>query len=384
MSKTQLTTCRFKGDDPGLYGIQIAERSSAASRTDVRASLLSDAVRITSDLIPELYRVLDAALSRLGVSHVVHGYVYNDPSIQAQCVHIGGTEKSAVMLSSGLVNLMADAEIAFVIGHELGHMLFDHHLYPRANDSSTDGERLNFLALQRAAEISSDRIGLIASGSIDAAFRAILKTGTGLSNVHLRFNLTAFLDQLRSLNELGGSATGIGASHPNLGARMKALLWFEMSDLGRELLGETNAGTPVSVIDERIERLLYNATGPLLDDMRTASFAGAAMWSILYAATVDRRLTKAEQQGIQNLFGKEAVDSAKRLIKEHGSEAVSISFEGAMRDIRFHPEPGRRQFVQDLTRDLGRSGVDAEHARRVLEIVRDRLSVDADSARISE
>ena len=382
MSKPPLTTCRFTGDNPGLYGIQLPERSSPMSRNDVRAWLLSDAVRITEELIPALFRVLQAALSRLGVAHVVQGYVYNDPAIQAQCVHIGGTEKSAVMLSSGLVNIMADAEIAFVIGHELGHMLFDHHLYPRANESSTDGERLNFLALQRAAEISSDRIGLIASGSIEAAFRSILKTGTGLSTAHLRFSLTAFLDQLRSLNELGGSQTGIAASHPNLGARMKALLWFEMSDLARELLGKTAAGTPASVIDERIERLLYGATGPLLDDMRTASFSRASMWSIIYAAIVDGRLTKAEQQGIQALFGKEAIDSAKHLIKEHGPEAVGTSFESAMRDIRFHPEPGRRQFIQELTRDLGRSGLEAEDARRVLEIVCDRLSVDVESAKV--
>ena len=49
---------------------------------------------------------------------------------------------------------------------------------------------------ERAQELSVDRVGLIACGSVDIAIRALMKTVSGLSSEHLRFDVGTFISQL--------------------------------------------------------------------------------------------------------------------------------------------------------------------------------------------
>lgn len=375
MVTDDLIACRYSGDDPRIFGIDLNGELAAEAQVSARSRLLADAVQVSPELMPRVQAAIEASTNRLGLQSAISGYVYNDPCTQAACVHIGGDDKSALMLSSGLIRLMSADELTFVIGHELGHMLFEHNLYPSPTDASGEGTRLNWLALQRAGEISADRIGLLACGSIDVAYRTILKIGTGLGDDHLRFDLANFLDQLRRLKSIGGHASGIISSHPILTVRMKALLWFEMSDAARRINGTGAHGVALATVDKRVERLLEEATGEMLTRVRAESFSRAAMWAALFAAVSDGVFSKHEQGAIERLYGRPAVQSALSFVRESGPEQVGVQFEDAIRELRFHPEVGRREFWQRLRTDLVTLGLENVQFRRVLAIVEDRLGL---------
>ena len=375
MVTENLIACRYSGDDPRICGIDLNIELAAESQISARSRLLADAVQVCPELMPKVHATFETSIERLGLQSAISGYVYNDPYTQAACVHVGGEDKSALMLSSGLIRLMSADELTFVIGHELGHMLFEHNLYPRPTEAMGEGSRLNLLALQRAAEISADRIGLLACGSVDVAYRAILKTGTGLGDDNLRFDVSTFLDQLRRLKSIGGHASGIISSHPILTVRMKALLWFEMSDVARRLTGTGAHGVALHTVDKRVENLLDEATGEMLTRVRAESFSRAAIWAALFAAVADGVFSKQEQIGIERLYGRPAVQSALSFVRENGPEQVGVQFEDAIKELRFHPEVGRREFSQRLRNDLATLGLEKLQYGRVLAIVEDRLGL---------
>ena len=377
MFADELLACRYSADNPKVFGIDLDGARAAGERLSARSKLLADAVRVGVELMPGVHAALQLSADRLSLNRIIQGYVYNDPAPQAASVHLGGADRAAVMLSSGVIRLMSADELTFVIGHELGHMIFDHNLNPQPADAADEGTRLNWLALQRAGEVSADRIGLLACGSVDTAFRTILKIGTGLSDEHLRFDLATFLDQLRHLKSIGGHASGIVSSHPILTVRMKALLWFEMSDTARRLRGAGAHGVSLATVDRRVERLLEEATGEILGRVRAESFDKAAMWAVLFAAVSDGVLSKKEQSGMESLFGRRAVDSALAFVRENGPEQVGIRFEDAMKEVRFHPENGRREFWLRLQNDLEMAGLENGQLVQTLRIVEDRLGLGA-------
>ena len=56
----------------------------------------------------------------------------------------------------------------------------------------------------------------------------MLKISTGLSDEHISFNFSSYLDQLRELKELQGNSNLLYATHPTFLNRMQALIWFSM------------------------------------------------------------------------------------------------------------------------------------------------------------
>lgn len=375
MVTDELFACRYSGDNPEIFGIGLDSPRAASERLSIRSRLLADAVRLSGELIPSVQAALQLSAERLGLDRTIQGYVYNDPAAQAASIHVGGDDTAAIMLSSGLIRLMSSDELPFVIGHELGHMIFDHNLYPQPVDAPDEVTRLNWLALQRAGEISADRIGLIACGSADVAFRTILKIATGLGDEHLRFDLATFLDQLRHLKRIGGHASGITSSHPILTVRMKALMWFEMSNVAKQLQGSKAHSIAIATVDARVERMLEQATGEMLARVRAESFDKAAMWAVLFAAVSDGVLSKKEQIGMEALFGRAAADGALTFVRKNGPDKVIGQFEEAMKEVRFHPESGRREFFVRLQNYLKTVGLEDEQIARIVPIVGDRLGL---------
>lgn len=157
-----------------------------------RLMLLGNAVRVDERQFPAIHwlladvgRVLDArALPEL--------YVVNDPVVNAMTI---GMDRPIILLNSGLVDLMDEEELRFVVGHELGHALSGHAVYRtlllrlmefsgalNALPLGGLGIRLLVAALMewsRKAELSADRAGLLATQDPAAALRVHMKTAGG-------------------------------------------------------------------------------------------------------------------------------------------------------------------------------------------------------------
>ena len=86
---------------------------------------IADNVRVTPRMLPRLYKYLGWGCKILDVEEP-ELYVTLDPVPNA---YTFGHKKPFIVLTSGLVDLLGDEELLFVIGHELGHIKSGHVLY---------------------------------------------------------------------------------------------------------------------------------------------------------------------------------------------------------------------------------------------------------------
>ncbi|HIA35249.1 MAG TPA: M48 family peptidase, partial [Flavobacteriales bacterium] len=182
-----------------------------------------NSILISPLVTPEISNSVDKVVSRLSIPEKsIKAYVYASSDIQAEC-HAGNNNDCIIRLSSGLIDILEYEEIEFVIGHEIGHFLYSHGLAL----STAGGESLELSIQKRAQEISADRVGLLASESLDVSIRALMKTMSGLSSKYLKFDIGGFLSQL-SNSESFKSQVNVNSSHPSMLVRCRALLWFSM------------------------------------------------------------------------------------------------------------------------------------------------------------
>ena len=251
-------------------------------------------LRLSAEMTPSIHEVIDRVCNRLNIdSSSVMAFVYASPEIQAGC-HFGETSDCLIAMTSSLIELMDEDELAFVIGHEFGHFLLGHGADVTNEESSPES-----LMLQRAREISADRIGMLACPSQEAAFRALIKTSAGLGSQYLRFDIGTFMEQLMASDRLAYEST-----HPSIVMRCRALLWFSMSEEYNRHCGG-HGGESMSKIDERIANDLTKFVDGAA--MRRISEANESLriWLMAAAAVRDGALTRIEQKVIEQELGKE-------------------------------------------------------------------------------
>jgi hypothetical protein len=157
-------------------------------------------------------------------------------------------DEPVIIFGSALIELMDEDELSFIAGHEIGHFLLpeSHQL---ANHKTKEG-RIHC----RAAEITMDRIGLIACRNFRSACSAKMKLISGLKEPHLRPDVTAFLNETRE-NFDGSFLNEEDEVHPPLQLRLSAIIEFAGSDACQRPWG-IDGGTPVASVNKSISRLL--------------------------------------------------------------------------------------------------------------------------------
>lgn len=209
---------------------------------DTKRELLKRALRLTPVMAPKVFRSVERCRTTIGFKPEIHVYVAQDPHMNAFCyppshgaVHI--------LLTSSLLEKLSEDELTFVMGHELGHYLYKHHeLHPQAvlqhlGTNLSPAECIKLFAWQRNAELSADRVGLIACGSYEAACLANFKISSGVTSDALLFSLDGYVKQYEDMEQdiASGSATlqDLYSSHPINPIRVIALDVFQKSETFR-------------------------------------------------------------------------------------------------------------------------------------------------------
>lgn len=195
-----------------------------------RRHLLGGAVKINVDLLPELSNAFEQSLETLGIDRTAGDmYVQQSPEYNAHVLAEDG--RFDIVLNSALLRDFVLPELRFVIGHELGHVLYKHHeiSIKRTLDDNRDMALEDVMMLfkwSRTAEISADRVGLLCASSLKASISALFKLSSGLSGI----STSAIFKSLQSQYEdLAAHIESVDAqpsfvrTHPMTPIRFKAL-----------------------------------------------------------------------------------------------------------------------------------------------------------------
>ena len=188
------------------FDVILKQLSGFLNERAVRMLLLGSAVRADERQLARVYRLYREAGEVLDAGELPELFIRADPIINAMTI---GLDRPVIVLNSGLVDVMDDDELRFVLGHELGHVLSGHAVYRTLLGvllalSTTLfvipfgalGVRAVIAALlewQRKSELSADRAGLLADQQPQVALRAHMKMASGGRIDEL--NAEAFLAQ---------------------------------------------------------------------------------------------------------------------------------------------------------------------------------------------
>jgi Zn-dependent protease with chaperone function len=223
----------------------------------MRERLLKDGIRLTDRLSPRIYRIFSELCTALEIQAQPEIFCLPNPEINAFAmldVQEKGTY-SLVGITSGALEKLDDAELKSILGHEMGHFLYGNNrlnalLSQNQNNPSLTvlpslGESL-FLRWRKKAEVSGDRVGLLASRDFHASAISLMKATFGLSEKNLNLDIEALLSQVDEIKGHPEMMEETFASHPVLPIRLKALELFSRS--------------------EKAKRHGYPTTGKLIDD----------------------------------------------------------------------------------------------------------------------
>jgi Zn-dependent protease with chaperone function len=137
---------------------------------------------------------------------------------------------SFIGVTAAALERLDDAELRSILGHELGHILFGNNRLDALISTDKNnpaitvlpalGESL-FLRWRKKAEISADRVSLLASRDLRSTATSLLKATFGLSEKNLNLDIEALLTRWTRSGppELRPRPAAHPAAHPPQGAR---------------------------------------------------------------------------------------------------------------------------------------------------------------------
>ena len=227
------------------------------SERAIRLMFLGGSVRAGENQFRNLHDIVRDSAYILDLPEVPELYVMQDPAPNAMAI---GSDHPFIVINTGLVDLLDDEELRFVVAHEVGHILSGHAVYRTMAMILTNlGARLAWLPFgniaisailmglnewQRKSELSADRAGLLAGQDVEAGKRALMKLAGGARLTEM--NAESFREQAREYDAAGDVRDGLlkflnllNRSHPYAVVRFVELdRWADGGDYTRILAGD--------------------------------------------------------------------------------------------------------------------------------------------------
>jgi len=177
-------------------------------------------LRVTPKMFPRLHRSLSWACKILEVPEP-EMYVTVDPKPNAFTY---GHTKPFIQITTGMIDMMTDEELFFVIGHEVGHIKAGHVLYGTMARSISvivtvlGQATLGFGAILgqglvialyewfRCAELTADRAALLCVQDLEPARDAFMKLAGGTTRLAGEMDRDEFLRQVRDYEDVDRSS----------------------------------------------------------------------------------------------------------------------------------------------------------------------------------
>ena len=287
--------------------------------------LLFQSVRVRDETFPRLATILNAVTYRVrGNLEKTELFVRPDPVLQA-CCYTSAARSAVIMLTSSLVERLNDDELASVIGHELGHWIYGHNGLGNIEECEQGVAQLKMLAAARCAEISADRISLVASRNVKSSLSALIKVSTGLDENNLRMDIQSFLKQYKELIERGPSPSEAMSTHPFFLLRIRAMVLFSRSQDYYKVIGTSEKkGISCEETDESIHRDLRKISGLSIEDVDDELVTEILILACFVVFAEDGTFSKDEQAFFNDTFGKLDLSSYLELVQKLGPRGLNL------------------------------------------------------------
>jgi Zn-dependent protease with chaperone function len=255
------------------------------SERAIRLMFLGGTVRASESQYRHLYDIMRDSAYILDLPEIPELYITQDPAPNAMTI---GVDNPFIVINTGLIDLLDDEELRFVVGHEVGHVLSGHAVYrTMAMILTSLGARIAWLPLgniaiaailmglnewQRKSELSADRAGLLAGQDVEAAKRALMKLAGGARLSEM--DAESFLEQAREYDAAGDVRDGLlkflnllNRSHPYAVIRFAELdRWARDGEYARILGGD-------------YERRADDSSASISEEIKNAAKAYQESWS---------------------------------------------------------------------------------------------------------
>lgn len=348
---------------------------SNSERSSTRRHLLATSVRMSETMAPDLHTIAKECSDRLELGIDLELYVFASPVYNAMCFK-PEDGRLFVMFASSLLEAFDEAELKFVMGHELGHHVYRHHEVPigyilRGKQRPDPRLALDLFTWSRYAEISADRAGAHCAQNLDAVSRALFKLASGLTGKNIQFNLDDFLSQVDAM-QVEDAQPGQGApkedwfaTHPFSPLRVKALQQFYSSELAGGVVKKADLEAAVMGVMSLMEPSYLDGRTDTAENMRRLLFAAA-----LVVANADGKVGEEEIEVFEKFFGSRAYTDDLDL------EKLEADLDDRIQAVKEQASvPQAMQVVRDLCLVARAGGHIHKTEEQVLERVADGLGV---------
>jgi Zn-dependent protease with chaperone function len=209
-----------------------------------RARAYGNMVLLGPNQCAPLYQAVVDGAAKLGMATPPKIFLYNANGIMNAFARrlLGGRY---VFLTSALVEVQNDAQVRFVIGHELGHHAAG-HLDVWKMLLTGPGHFVPFLgsAYSRSREYTCDAIGAWLCDDPHAARSSLQMLGCGCGRLNATLNCDEFAAQEEMVPPIAGFVSEIFRSHPRLTRRVRAIGAVEGV---RDEAGQPEGASPLPV-----------------------------------------------------------------------------------------------------------------------------------------
>ncbi|MDD3742218.1 MAG: M48 family metallopeptidase [Lentimicrobiaceae bacterium] len=342
--------------------IDIMEECKVESLSfDYHQILQGHSFKASPVLAPGLFGVFQEVKETLEFDETLDFYINNSPELNAFALASNTPEKPHIInLNSGLVHMLNDRELRFVVGHEIGHIISRNaNITSLINFVFPEGRHIPALLQHKInlwgklSELTADRYGFIACNDVAACISGFFKITCGLNSDRVEFNYEAYFDENeRILAMFRETGAGNALSHPINPIRIKAIELFASSELFKNLSKEEEPPDDEHLnqaITELTDALMILSNTPL--DLYRKQFIATGG---LIMAGMDEQMNEDETEAILNTLSGFTIFPMEYLQSVLHSGKVTELFEEAIQKI-LEINPGDRYSMLNMLINIAHS-----------------------------
>ena len=300
-----------------------------------KAEMEGESLKVTEKVTPYLYKLFNGIKERLGMERPIDFFVVSNNEVNAYARLAKPTDPNTpltIVVYSATIELLTEAELTYVIGHEIGHLMDENLILQNIFSFEFPDSNIpiplmyKYYFWRQLSELFADRYGYLAVKDLNACISAQFKLKSGLKLDKMEVDMSAFMEYNKEVLQhyISGQALNLisgpyARMHPVSPIRVEALNLFANATTEKEL----NDGMQQLV--EIIGRLN-------IDNNMGKSYMEFVASAGLLLAQADGTITRDETEVILNYMSETQLFPKDYLYEMAGKDCYAI-FNRSVNDI---------------------------------------------------